>query len=109
MARRIFDDGWPVARAAEYFNVSSPTAKRWGTLCVEVGPDGMYDRSSRPHRSPNRTAEPIKRKIVALRWRQHLSPQASGSRLNMPAATVHAVLVRCRVNRFSHVDIRAGE
>lgn len=27
-AQRIVDDGWPVVRAAEHFNVSWPTAKR---------------------------------------------------------------------------------
>jgi hypothetical protein len=38
-----------------------------------------------------------------------LSPLAITSRLSMPASTVHAVLVRCRLNRLSHVDIRTGE
>jgi transposase InsO family protein len=31
------------------------------------------------------------------------------SRLSMSASTVHAVLVRCRLNRLSHIDIRTGE
>ncbi|GAA3129997.1 hypothetical protein GCM10020255_003450 [Rhodococcus baikonurensis] len=70
---------------------------------------GCTTASSRPHHIPNRTPEPIKRKIVDLRWRKRLSPQAIGSRLNMPASTVHAVLVRCRLNRLSHIDIRTGE
>ena len=109
LARRIIDEGWSIARAAEHFNVAWPTAKRWATRYVEMGPDGMHDRSSRPHHIPNRTPEPIKRKIVDLRWRKRLSPQAIGSRLNMPASTVHAVLVRCRLNRLSHIDIRTGE
>jgi hypothetical protein len=34
---------------------------------------------------------------------------AIASRLSMPASTVHAVLVRCRLNRLSHIDIRIGE
>lgn len=29
LARCIVDDGWPLARAAERFNVSVSTAKRW--------------------------------------------------------------------------------
>ena len=29
LARLIVDDGWPVARAAERYDVSWPTAKRW--------------------------------------------------------------------------------
>src|SRR4051794_12208284 len=74
-----------------------------------MGPQGMTDRSSRPHRSPNRTSMTLVRKIVHLRWRHRLSPLAIASRLSMSASTVHAVLVRCRLNRLSHIDIRTGE
>jgi hypothetical protein len=49
------------------------------------------------------------RRIVELRWRRRLSPLAIASRLSIPASTVHAVLVRCRLNRLSHIDIRTGE
>jgi hypothetical protein len=44
---------------------------------------------------PTRTPEPLVRKIVHLRWKQRLSPIEIGAKLNMPASTVHAVLVRC--------------
>ncbi|RDI41157.1 IS481 family transposase, partial [Nocardia mexicana] len=109
LARRIVDDGWPIARAAEYFHVSWRTADRWQTRYRAMGAAGMADRSSRPHRSPNRTPAPTVRKIVDLRWRKRLSPRAIASRLSMPASTVHAVLVRCRLHRLSHIDIRTGE
>jgi hypothetical protein len=46
---------------------------------------------------------------VHLRWRKRLGPVEIGARLSMPASTVHAVLVRCRLNRLSHVDRRTGE
>jgi transposase InsO family protein len=49
------------------------------------------------------------RKIVHLRWRKRLGPVAIGARLGLAASTVHAVLVRCRLNRLSHVDRRTGE
>lgn len=98
LARRIVDDGWPIAWAAEYFHVAWPTANRWQRRYREMGAAGMSDRSSRPHRSPNRTPAPIVRKIVDLRWRKRLSPQAIASRVRVPASTVHAVLVRCRLN-----------
>ena len=32
-----------------------------------------------------------------------------GDRLGLPASTVHAVLVRCRLNRLSHIDRATGE
>jgi transposase InsO family protein len=109
LARLIVDEGWPIVRAAEHFHVSWPTAKRWAVRYAEMGVAGMCDRSSRPHRSPNRTSQKVLRRIVDLRWRHRLSPLAIASRLSMPASTVHAVLVRCRLNRLSHIDIRTGE
>jgi transposase InsO family protein len=109
LARLIVDEGWPIVWAAEHFHVSWPTAKRWAVRYAAMGAAGMIDRSSRPHHSPHRTPQALVRKIVHLRWRHRLSPLAISSRLSMPASTVHAVLVRCRLNRLSHIDIRTGE
>lgn len=36
-------------------------------------------------------------------------PVQIGARLGVPASTVHAVLVRCRLNRLSHIDRVTGE
>lgn len=44
-----------------------------------------------------------------LRWRHRLGPVQIGGRLGLPASTVHAVLVRCRINRLSHLDRVTGE
>ncbi|WP_345762193.1 IS481 family transposase [Diaminobutyricibacter sp. McL0608] len=109
IARLIVEEGWPVAHAATFFHVSWPTAKRWANRYAAMGRDGMADRSSRPHRSPNRTPQPMVRKIVHLRWKQRLGPVGIGAQLGMPASTVHAVLTRCRLNRLHHVDVRTGE
>jgi hypothetical protein len=49
LARPIVDEGWPIARAAEHFHVSWPTAKRWASRYVAMGMAGMDDRSSQPH------------------------------------------------------------
>ena len=39
LARSIVEQGWPVARAAERFQVSRPTATRWARRYRELGPD----------------------------------------------------------------------
>jgi transposase InsO family protein len=109
LARLVINDGWPIARAAEYFHVAWPTAARWARRYAEMGEAGMADRSSRPHRSPTRTPTHQVKRVVHLRWKQRLSPMAISARTGMPASTVHAVLVRCRLNRLAHVDIRTGE
>jgi transposase InsO family protein len=109
LARLIVDHGWPPARAAERYDVSWKTAAKWAARYRAEGPAGMVDRSSRPHRQPNRTPGPVVRKIVHLRWKHRLGPVEIGDRLGLPSSTVHAVLVRCRLNRLSHIDRATGE
>ena len=109
LARLVVDDSWPIARAAEYFHVSWPTAKRWASRYAAMGEAGMADRSSRPHRCPTRTPVHQVKRVVHLRWKQRLSPIAIAACTGMAASTVHAVLTRCRLNRLSHVDLRTGE
>lgn len=109
LARLIVDHGWSPARAAERYDVSWRTAAKWAHRYRSEGPGGMNDRSSRPLRQPKRTPAPVVRKIVHLRWKQRLGPVEIGDRLGMPASTVHAVLVRCRLNRLSHIDRATGE
>ena len=109
LARQIVDDGWSVSAAADYFRVSYPTAAKWAKRYFELGAEGMADRSSRPHAHPNRTPRPVVKKIVHLRIKKRLGPVQIAGRLEMPASTVHAVLVRCKLNRLSHVDVKTGE
>ena len=109
LARKVVEEGWSVAAAAEYFRVSYPTAAKWSKRFVELGPEGMADRSSRPHSHPNRTPSHLVKKIVHLRIKKRLGPVQIAGRLQMPASTVHAVLRRCRLNRLSHVDVKTGE
>ena len=41
LARCVVDDGWPLRRAAERFQVSPTTAKRWADRYRELGEAGM--------------------------------------------------------------------
>jgi transposase InsO family protein len=109
LARCIVEDGWPIARAAERFQVSRPTATRWAQRYREAGEAGMVDRSSRPVRSPRRTPQPVVRKIVHLRWKQRLGPVAIAGKVRVAPSTVHRVLTSCRINRLWHVDRITGE
>ncbi|MHC8506858.1 IS481 family transposase [Pseudonocardia artemisiae] len=109
LARLIVDDEWPVARAAARFQVSWKTANRWAERYRAEGPAGMLDRSSRPHRSPNTTPEPVKRRIVHLRLKHRLGPVEIAAKVGVAASTAHRVLVRCRINRLSRLDRASGE
>ena len=55
LARLIVQGGWSPARAAERYDVSWRTATKWAARYRAEGEAGMHDRSSRPHRQPNRT------------------------------------------------------
>ena len=109
LAQLIVDRGWTHAAAAKMFMVAPKTAKKWAERYRAEGPAGMVDRSSRPHSSPTRTRPEVVRQVVHLRWRQRLGPVQIAGRLGMPASTVHAVLVRCRINRLTHLDRVTGE
>jgi transposase InsO family protein len=109
MARLIVEDGWKPSEAAKMFMVSAPTARKWAARFRAEGVAGMQDRSSRPRSCPHKTPAAVVRQIVRLRWRHRLGPVQVGGRLGIPASTVHAVLVRCRINRLSHIDRVTGE
>lgn len=109
LAQLVVDRGWTYAAAAKMFMVAARTAKKWADRYRAEGPAGMTDRSSRPHTSPTRTSHQMVRQIVRLRWRHRLGPVQIAGRLGMHASTVHAVLVRCRINRLSHIDRVTGE
>ena len=109
LAQLVVDRGWTYATAAKMFMVAPRTAKKWADRYRAEGAAGMPDRSSRPHSSPTRTRPEVVRQIVRLRWRHRLGPVQIAGRLGLPASTVHAVLVRCRINRLSHIDRVTGE
>jgi transposase InsO family protein len=109
LAKLIVDDGWPVGPAAKMFMVSPVTARKWATRYRAEGPAGMVDRSSRPHSMPTKTSPEMVRQIVRVRWRRRVGPVQIAGELGLPASTVHAVLVRCRINRLSRIDRVTGE
>ena len=109
LAQLVVERGWTYAEAAKMFMVAPRTAKKWADRYRAEGRAGMIDRSSRPHRSPNKTSREVVRRIVRLRWRHRLGPVQIAGRLGLSPSTVHAVLVRCRINRLSRIDRVTGE
>ena len=79
LARCVVEDGWPLRRAAERFQVSVPTAQRWAQRYRErdvsrPAIEAMTDRSSRPKRSPRQTRRPMVRRILHLRRKRGWGP-----------------------------------
>ena len=109
LAQLIVEDGWKPSVAAKMFMVSTVTARKWAARFRTEGIAGMQDRSSRPRTCPHRTPAPVVRQIVRLRWRHRLGPVQIAGQLGLAPSTVHAVLVRARINRLSHIDRVTGE
>jgi transposase InsO family protein len=109
LARCVVDDKWPLRRAADRFQVSPTTAKRWADRYRTNGPAGMSDRSSRPHHSPNRTPRPVERRVLHLRRSKRLGPVRIGWRLGLAASTCHAILRRAGAVRLVHLDRATAE
>ena len=108
LARCVVEDGWPLRRAAERFQVSVTTAQRWAGRYRTHGEVGMADRSSRPHVSPRRTPTRTERRIIKVRIARRWGPARIAGLLHLNPATVHRVLVRYRLNRLTWTDRATG-
>ena len=108
LARCVAEEGWPLRRAAERFQVSPTTAARWAARYRQAGAAGMADRTSRPHASPARTPRRTERRIVGLRVTARLGPARIGFRLGVAPSTVHAVLRRYGCPRLAGLDRATG-
>ncbi|MGY2033626.1 IS481 family transposase [Nocardia gipuzkoensis] len=104
LARCVVEDGWPLRRAAERFQVSPTTAKRWADRYRTVGTAGMSDRSSRPHRSPTRIPTRTERRIIKVRLLRRWGPARIAYLLGLHPSTVHRVLARYRMARLRWLD-----
>ena len=98
LASAIVDQGWPIRRAAERFQCSPATAKKWADRYRAGGAAAMVDRSSRPHYSPRRTPTRTERRIINLRFTRRWGPHRIAYHLHLVHSTVGAVYdaSRCR-------------
>jgi transposase InsO family protein len=108
LARCVVDEGWPLRRAAERFQVSVSTAKRWADRYRREGEAGMTDRPSRPHHSPRRTPTRTERRIIKVRLLRRWGPARIAFVLRLVPSTVHRVLTRYGLARLAHLDRATG-
>ena len=105
LARCVVEDGWPLRRAAERFQVSVTTAARWAARYRQQGPAAMVDRSSRPRRCPHQTRPRLVKRVVYLRTKRRWGPARLGPRVGLAASTVHKILRRQGLPRLADVDL----
>ena len=96
--------GWPAAHVAEQLGISRATAYKWVRRYRAEGEDGLFDRTSRPHRSPRRTSDTLEARILAARAEWRYGPDRLGPMLGLPPSTVHRVLARRGFSRLRDTD-----
>jgi transposase-like protein len=77
LAQCVVDDGWTLRRAADRFNCSPATAKKWADRYREGGEAALGDRSSRPHRCPHQLPVRRERRIIKVRFTKPRSTDES--------------------------------
>ncbi|WP_093804341.1 IS481 family transposase [Streptomyces sp. Wb2n-11] len=108
LARCVVEDGWPLRRAAERFQVSPTTARRWASRYRQFGEAAMADHSSRPHACPRRTPTRTERRIIKVRLLRRWAPARIAGLLHLVPSTVHRVLTRYGLARLTHLDRATG-
>jgi hypothetical protein len=95
-------------RAAERWNCSVATVRRWADRYRQQGLDGLLDWSSRPLTSPRRTATRIERRVVGSRVSRRWGLARIAYWLGLPPATVHKILRRCGCPLLDWTDPATG-
>jgi Transposase and inactivated derivatives len=106
LAVLVVDGRWSLRRAAERFQCSPATAKRW----VDRYRAGLAltDRSSKPRSSPNRLPRKTERRIVALRFTRRWGPHRIAYHLHLARSTVGRVLAWYGMPKLVNIDQATG-
>lgn len=95
----LIDAGMTIRATARAFRVSPATAHKWWHRFLDDGPDGLADRSSRPHYSPKELARAEQERICEARRRTGWGPRLIAGITGHPHATVWRALRRAGISR----------
>jgi transposase InsO family protein len=109
LVQRVREQHMPIAHVAKAMGVSRQCAHRWVARYDTEGEAGLYDRSSRPRSTPNRTSLEIEQVVLAARAELRRGQDWLGPELGLPARTVSRILRRHRVPRLATCDPMTGE
>lgn len=104
LVTRVLQLGWSVPMAAEAQGCSAATGYKWLRRFQSEGPEGLRDRSSRPHRSPMRLSRAREDAILARRNETLEGPHRIAWALGEAPSTVHRVLRRLGAPLLSDLD-----
>jgi transposase InsO family protein len=108
MVACVLDQLWTIEQTAQRFQVDAKTVRKWRDRFLAEGDDGLLDRSSRPHRCPNRTRSALRKKVLRLRRRHRWGADHIAHETGLAASTVQNILNAEGVGRLDRGD-RANE
>ncbi|MGD9795143.1 MAG: IS481 family transposase [Acidimicrobiia bacterium] len=104
MVACVLDQHWTIEQTADRFQVDAKTVRKWRDRFLTEGDDGLLDRSSRPHHSPNRTRPKLRNKVLQLRRRHRWGADHIAHETGLAASTVQAILNAEGVGRLDRGD-----
>ena len=109
MVACVVEQGWSVEATAERFQVDAKTVRKWRDRYLAEGTDGLFDRSSRPHRSPNATSKRKVRRVLHLRRTRRWGADHIAHEAGLAASTVRRILGHAGVGRLDRGDRASAE
>jgi transposase-like protein len=100
----VLEDGWTIEATAERFQIDATTVRKWRDRFVAQGDAGLFDRSSRPHRSPRRTKAKVRDKVLDLRRKHRWGADHIAHETGLAASTVQRILTAAGCGRLDRGD-----
>jgi transposase InsO family protein len=100
----VLDQGWTIEQTAERFQVDAKTVRKWRDRFLANGLDGLQDRSSRPHHSPNRASRARRRRVLFLRRNRRWGADHIAFEVGLAASTVQHILREAGCARLDRGD-----
>jgi transposase InsO family protein len=105
MCRAVVEGRLGLCAAAAAYKLSRQTVSKWVWRYRGQGVAGLRDHSSRPHRSPRRTAERVEQQVIELR-RSRQAGYLIARQTGVSVATVSRILRRVRLSRWRDLEPR---
>jgi transposase InsO family protein len=104
MVALVIDEHWSIEATAERFQLDAKTVRKWRDRFLAEGEAGLQDRSSRPHRSPNRTLARRRKRVLHLRRKRRWGADRIGHETGLAPSTVQAILNAAGLGRLDSGD-----
>ena len=104
MVACVLEEQWTIEAAADRFQIDAKTVRKWRDRFLAEGEAGLFDRSSRPHRSPNATPARTCERVVRLRHQHRWGADRLAHETGLASSTVQRILHAAGCGRLDRGD-----